>query len=143
MRDRFCARDLSDDTPAICARFENVRVEHQAFFGFGPTKNHAASLAAGPWILSIDADERVDAGLLEQPHPTYPARRELGFFPQLRLAARVPRRLARALDRALRSAGDVFQALQTLCRRADASVGGVETGCLGHAHQVVDDTDTR
>jgi glycosyltransferase involved in cell wall biosynthesis len=56
----------SDDTLAICARFANVRVERGPFFGFGPTKNHAASLAAGPWILSIDADERVDAELLEQ-----------------------------------------------------------------------------
>jgi glycosyltransferase involved in cell wall biosynthesis len=56
----------TDDTVAICARFANVRVERGPFFGFGPTKNHAASLAAGPWILSIDADERVDAELLEQ-----------------------------------------------------------------------------
>jgi glycosyltransferase involved in cell wall biosynthesis len=56
----------TDDTVAICARFPNVRVERGPFFGFGPTKNHAASLAAGPWILSIDADERVDARLLEQ-----------------------------------------------------------------------------
>ena len=56
----------TDDTVAICARFANVRVEHGPFFGFGPTKNHAASLAAGPWILSIDADERADSELLEQ-----------------------------------------------------------------------------
>ena len=56
----------TDDTVAICARFANVRVERGPFFGFGPTKNHAASLAAGPWILSIDADERVDPELLEQ-----------------------------------------------------------------------------
>jgi glycosyltransferase involved in cell wall biosynthesis len=56
----------TDETVAICARFANVRVERGPFYGFGPTKNHAASLAAGPWILSIDADERVDAELLEQ-----------------------------------------------------------------------------
>jgi glycosyltransferase involved in cell wall biosynthesis len=56
----------TDDTVAICGRFANVRVEHGEFFGFGPTKNHAASLASGPWILSIDADERVDAELLAE-----------------------------------------------------------------------------
>jgi glycosyltransferase involved in cell wall biosynthesis len=56
----------TDDTVAICARFANVRVERGPFFGFGPTKNHAASLAAGPWILSIDADERLDSELLKQ-----------------------------------------------------------------------------
>jgi glycosyltransferase involved in cell wall biosynthesis len=56
----------TDETAAICARFANVRVERGRFYGFGPTKNHAASLAAGPWILSIDADERIDTELLEQ-----------------------------------------------------------------------------
>jgi glycosyltransferase involved in cell wall biosynthesis len=56
----------SDDTLAICARFANARLTRGPFFGFGPTKNHAASLAAGPWIFSIDADERVDTELLKR-----------------------------------------------------------------------------
>jgi glycosyltransferase involved in cell wall biosynthesis len=56
----------TDDTVAICARFPNVRVEHGPFLGFGPTRNHVASMAAGPWILSIDADERLDSELLKQ-----------------------------------------------------------------------------
>lgn len=54
----------TDDTLAIAARFRNVRVERGPFFGFGKTKNHAASLAAGDWILSIDADESLSGELL-------------------------------------------------------------------------------
>jgi glycosyltransferase involved in cell wall biosynthesis len=53
-----------DGTPDLCARFSNVRLVHGEFLGFGPTKNLAASFASGPWILSIDADERVSAELL-------------------------------------------------------------------------------
>jgi hypothetical protein len=54
----------TDGTPNICAEFPNVRVVYGDFLGFGPTKNRAASLAGGPWILSIDADERVSPELL-------------------------------------------------------------------------------
>lgn len=54
----------TDDTLAIAARFPNVRIVTGTFFGFGKTKNHAASLASGDWILSIDADEIVGADLL-------------------------------------------------------------------------------
>lgn len=53
----------SDDTPAIAARFANVRVITGEFKGFGPTKNEAAGLASGDWILSIDADESVSGEL--------------------------------------------------------------------------------
>jgi len=47
----------SDATQQICAGFGNVKLIQGSFSGFGPTKNHAASLASGDWILSIDADE--------------------------------------------------------------------------------------
>jgi glycosyltransferase involved in cell wall biosynthesis len=54
----------ADGTPDLCARFSNVRLVHGEFLGFGPTKNRAASFASGPWILSVDADERVSPELL-------------------------------------------------------------------------------
>jgi len=48
----------SDDTVAI-ARAKGATVAYRAWEGFGAQKNHALSLAAGDWVLSIDADERV------------------------------------------------------------------------------------
>jgi glycosyltransferase involved in cell wall biosynthesis len=48
----------SDGTPAI-AKSMGAKVTEHAWQGFGPQKNFALSLAAGEWILSIDADERV------------------------------------------------------------------------------------
>ncbi len=34
--------------------------------GFGPQKNRALALARGPWVLSLDADERVTPALQEE-----------------------------------------------------------------------------
>ena len=50
----------SDDTVAI-ARAAGARVEHQPFLGYGPQKRRAVDLAAHDWILSLDADESLDA----------------------------------------------------------------------------------
>jgi hypothetical protein len=36
-------------------------VEHQPFLGYGPQKQRAIELAAHDWILSLDADEALDA----------------------------------------------------------------------------------
>jgi glycosyltransferase involved in cell wall biosynthesis len=55
----------TDETLKLCARHANVKVATGPFLGFGPSKNHAASLANGDWILSIDADEYVGDDLLE------------------------------------------------------------------------------
>lgn len=53
----------SDDTVAI-ARARGARVEIATDWpGFGPQKNRALALADGDWILSLDADEWVDAAL--------------------------------------------------------------------------------
>lgn len=54
----------ADDTIAICERFANVRVETGPFEGFGATKSRAVGLAAGDWVLSIDADEYLSPDLL-------------------------------------------------------------------------------
>jgi glycosyltransferase involved in cell wall biosynthesis len=54
----------SDSTVAIATE-KGARVVPQPFAGFGPQKNFALSLAQGDWVLSIDADKRVDARLAE------------------------------------------------------------------------------
>jgi glycosyltransferase involved in cell wall biosynthesis len=54
----------TDRTLEIARRFGNVKVHQGGFLGFGPTKNHAASLATHDWILSIDSDEAVTPELL-------------------------------------------------------------------------------
>lgn len=62
----FCAEVLvldsgsTDDTVAI-ARAAGARIEHQPFLGYGPQKRRAVELAAHDWILSLDADEVLDA----------------------------------------------------------------------------------
>jgi glycosyltransferase involved in cell wall biosynthesis len=53
-----------DRTIEIARGYSNVRVHQGEFFGFGPTKNHAAGLAAHDWVFSIDSDERVEPELL-------------------------------------------------------------------------------
>lgn len=49
----------TDDTVAVAKRF-NVQVHQGSWEGFGKTKSKANSLARHDWILSLDADERVD-----------------------------------------------------------------------------------
>lgn len=56
----------TDDTVEI-ARSMGARVTRTTDWpGFGPQKNRALDLASGPWVLSIDADERVTTPLREQ-----------------------------------------------------------------------------
>lgn len=54
-----------DRTLEIAGAFPNVSIHTGEFMGFGPTKNHAATLAKNDWILSIDADESVKPELME------------------------------------------------------------------------------
>jgi glycosyltransferase involved in cell wall biosynthesis len=56
----------TDKTIDICKSYQNVKVNTGEFFGFGPTKNLAATLAKTEWILSIDSDEVVTPELLEE-----------------------------------------------------------------------------
>jgi glycosyltransferase involved in cell wall biosynthesis len=55
----------SSDRTVEIARSKGARVEIHPWQGFGPQKNYALSLAAGEWVLSIDADERVTPQLAE------------------------------------------------------------------------------
>jgi len=62
----FCAERVvldsgSSDATIDIARACGARVEHQPFLGYGPQKQRAVALAAHDWILSIDADEMLDA----------------------------------------------------------------------------------
>jgi glycosyltransferase involved in cell wall biosynthesis len=55
----------SDDaTMQIAQSHENVSLHQGEFMGFGPTKNHAVSLARNDWVLSLDADEEVSPELM-------------------------------------------------------------------------------
>ncbi len=54
----------TDATPAL-ARGAGARVVETDWPGYVAQKNRAASLAANDWVLSLDADERVDAPLAQ------------------------------------------------------------------------------
>lgn len=51
----------STDATVAIARERGARVEHQPFLGFGLQKRRAVELATHDWILSLDADEELDA----------------------------------------------------------------------------------
>ena len=53
----------TDRTREICESYRNVRFETHAFDGFQQQKNRAMAMAQGPWILCLDADERITAEL--------------------------------------------------------------------------------
>lgn len=55
----------TDNTVAVASEYDNVAVVQGGFIGFGPTKNHAASLSETDWVLSLDADESITPELLE------------------------------------------------------------------------------
>jgi len=56
----------SDDTREIAKAFGAQVVLAADWPGFGAQKNRALALARGRWVLSIDADERVDGELAAQ-----------------------------------------------------------------------------
>lgn len=55
----------NDATIEIARSYENVSLHQGDFMGFGPTKNHAVSLARNDWVLSLDADEEVSPELCQ------------------------------------------------------------------------------
>jgi glycosyltransferase involved in cell wall biosynthesis len=56
----------TDGTQEICRGDPRVRWHTEEWKGFGPQKNSALDKAAGPWIFSIDADERVTEELARE-----------------------------------------------------------------------------
>ncbi|MHC1743013.1 MAG: glycosyltransferase family 2 protein [Syntrophobacteraceae bacterium] len=57
---------FSDDGTADIARGMGAAVFQEPWHGFAAQKNLALDRAQGPWILSIDADERVTPALREE-----------------------------------------------------------------------------
>jgi glycosyltransferase involved in cell wall biosynthesis len=55
----------TDGTREIAGRMGAIVVKTDDWPGFGAQKNRALAQARGPWVLSIDADERVDETLAE------------------------------------------------------------------------------
>lgn len=55
----------TDDTVNICREFTR-HVYHQDWLGYGRQKNAAVDRATGDWVLSLDADEPVEAGLARE-----------------------------------------------------------------------------
>jgi len=53
----------SDDTVNICKQFGANVTTTQDWPGFGAQKNRALALATQPWVLSLDADERISTEL--------------------------------------------------------------------------------
>jgi glycosyltransferase involved in cell wall biosynthesis len=49
----------STDGTVAAAEAAGARVARSRFDGFGPAKQRALEMATGPWVLSLDADERV------------------------------------------------------------------------------------
>jgi glycosyltransferase involved in cell wall biosynthesis len=68
----------TDGTPEACRRL-GARVIETGWPGYIEQKNRAADAAANDWVFSLDADERVDAGLradierVRSAHPGGPA----------------------------------------------------------------------
>lgn len=56
----------SDDTVTIAQRFGAKIAQPDDWPGFGAQKNRALELATQPWVLSIDADERVTPELVAE-----------------------------------------------------------------------------
>jgi hypothetical protein len=48
----------------ISKSYKNVNLVQGDFLGFGMTKNKATTYATNDWVLSLDADEVVDADFL-------------------------------------------------------------------------------
>jgi glycosyltransferase involved in cell wall biosynthesis len=55
----------TDETVAIAER-KGARVSTRPWNGYVDQKNHAATLAANDWILSLDADERISPALASE-----------------------------------------------------------------------------
>jgi glycosyltransferase involved in cell wall biosynthesis len=56
----------TDGTEALCRKDPRVRWHSEDWKGFGRQKNRAVEKAAGPWIFSIDADERATPELADE-----------------------------------------------------------------------------
>lgn len=56
----------TDCSVEIAKQFNNVKIYHSDFIGFGPMKNLVATYASYDWILNIDSDEILQPKLIEE-----------------------------------------------------------------------------
>ncbi|VXC10407.1 Glycosyltransferase involved in cell wall bisynthesis [Flavobacterium sp. 9R] len=56
----------TDATVSIASSFENVKIIQNKFINYADQRNFAINLASYPWILFIDADERINPALEEE-----------------------------------------------------------------------------
>jgi len=56
----------TDKTEEIAKKYANVHIIEGEFLGFGKTKNAAASHCKHDWVLSLDSDEILNKGLLNE-----------------------------------------------------------------------------
>jgi glycosyltransferase involved in cell wall biosynthesis len=68
-----------DETAAICAS-KGARVLREPWRGFPAQRNRALSLCRAPWVLFIDADERVEPDLAAEIRATLAAPRAAGYW---------------------------------------------------------------
>jgi glycosyltransferase involved in cell wall biosynthesis len=56
----------TDKTVDICKEYSNCTIYTQAFLGYGPQKKFAVDKASNDWVMSVDADEIITEGLLNE-----------------------------------------------------------------------------
>lgn len=56
----------TDTTIDIASTFKNVKIVQNKFINYADQRNFAIGLTANPWVLFIDADERISAALEEE-----------------------------------------------------------------------------
>ncbi|MBN4067141.1 glycosyltransferase family 2 protein [Simkania negevensis] len=61
-----CDTGSTDSTVAIAEQFQNVKICHSPFVGFGKLHNTVACQASHDWILSLDSDEVMTSALIEE-----------------------------------------------------------------------------
>ncbi|MBI5740612.1 MAG: glycosyltransferase family 2 protein [Nitrospirae bacterium] len=69
----------SDRTAEICRRYTDKVFQHE-WQGFARQKQRAVDYTEGPWVLVLDADERVTSGLREEIMKTLPDTDFSGFY---------------------------------------------------------------
>ncbi len=70
----------STDGTTEIARAAGARVETHPFANFSIQRAHALSRVATPWLLFVDADERVPAGLADEIRRTLEAPKAFGYW---------------------------------------------------------------
>lgn len=99
-----------DGTREICARHPAVAVVHRAFDSAARQANHGLSLITTEWVLSLDADYEVPAGLVAELRALVPAAAQAGYRARF---------VYRVFGRPLR--GTLYPPRSVLYRRARAA----------------------